>query len=176
LDNLLDKSLCYEQSLPLAIRQLAEKPDHYHLESSGLHNEGILRSLASMESLAVDSEEGDEIRQEIQRLESKLDLALDMLMQLVSAAHPPPDEVAVRLNEYALQWQGGPEVTEGQWLEISLFLNPRFPQPLLLPGIVAGTDPNVVHFEALTENFRDLLSRYIFRQHRRLVARQRGGG
>jgi hypothetical protein len=175
LDKLLDKSLCFEQSLPFAVRVLPAKPEHFHLESSGLHNEGILRSLASMESLAVESEESDEIRQEIQRLENKLDLALDMLMELISAANPPPEAVAVRFNEYALEWQGGPEVTEGQWVEISLFLNPRFPQPLLLPGIVAGSRPKVVHFEALTENFRDLLSRYIFRQHRRLVARQRGG-
>lgn len=175
MNNLLEKSLCYEQNLPLAVRLLEAKPDHFHLESSGLHNEGILHSLASMESLPVESEESDEIRQEIQRLESKLNLALDMLMELVAATRPPPAEVPVRFNEYALEWRGGPDVKAGQWVEISLYLNPRFPQPLLLPGFVSETLPNVVHFEALTENFRDLLSRYIFRQHRRLVARQRGG-
>lgn len=175
MDKLLDKSLCYEQSLPFGVRPLSEKPDHFHLESIGLHNEEILRSLASMESLAMESDENDELRQEIQRLESKLDLALDLLMELVSANHPPPKEVLVRFNEYALEWQYGPSVTAGQWVELSLYLNPRFPQPLLLPGVVARTAPNVVHFEELTENFRDILSRYIFRQHRRLVARQRGG-
>jgi hypothetical protein len=175
MGDLLEKSLCYEQSLPFGIRVLNEKPDHYQLESSGLHNEGILRSLASMESMALESDETDELRMEIQRLENKVDLMLDMLMELASRANPPPQEVQVRFNEYALEWRDEPAVTPGQWVELSLYLNPRFPQPLLLPGVVDQNDPNVVHFEELTENFRDLLSRFIFRQHRRLVARKRGG-
>jgi hypothetical protein len=174
MGDLLEKSLCYDQSLPFGIRVLNEKPDHYHLESSGLHNEGILRSLSSMETIAIETDETDELRVEIQRLENKIDLVLDMLMELTSTANPPPTEVQVRFNEYALEWRGEPTVTPGQWVELSLYLNPRFPQPLLLPGIVDQQDPNVVHFEELTENFRDLLSRFIFRQHRRLVARKRG--
>jgi hypothetical protein len=172
VDNPLEKSLCYEQQIPLQVTAVGELTPDQQLANDA-SNEGLLLRLESMETVHAEADESNEMLHEIRRLENKVDLALDLIMDLVSKSSPQPPSTHVRFNEYGLEWQGVSGLAAGSKVLISLYLNPRFPRPLFLTGTLLQRDPNIVEFDEMPETINDYLTRFIFRQHRRQIARQR---
>jgi hypothetical protein len=175
LENPLDKSLCYEQRLPLQVTAIeAPGPSDDQQLANDAGNEALLLRLESMETTHAESDESNEMMHEIRRLENKVDLVLDLMMDLISKASPLPPATHIRFNEFGLEWQGVSSLTAGSKVLITLYLNPRFPKPLVLTGTLLQRDPNRVAFDEIPETINDYLTRFIFRQHRRQIARQRG--
>ncbi|RMG54291.1 MAG: hypothetical protein D6717_09830 [Gammaproteobacteria bacterium] len=175
MSELLDQSICYRRTLPLAARRLQVAPPAEVVERMNRRNEALLLMLESLEAAQPEGEDahGHESSPELQRLERKLDLALDLLFELLSDRLDRPQTVPVCFNEYAVQWQDGHGFPEGAWVEVDLYLHPLLPRAVKLLGQVTDGTRCEICLEGLNDTVRNLLSRFIFRQHRREVARQR---
>ncbi|MGA7800086.1 MAG: PilZ domain-containing protein [Gammaproteobacteria bacterium] len=182
-DNVLGDGLVFEAALPLRWRA----PDSASEEGSvqAIHRrslEFLHTLLAFGEHLAEPMEEEPGHRgAELVRIDAKLNLLLDLVGRFLVHQQALPAPVPVRLGARGLEWteRNGPSSDTGELL-VDLFLDAEIPRPLELLTRVrsrkVGADGLVtvqVHFELLDEALKDALERYIFREHRRSIARQR---
>jgi hypothetical protein len=173
----LGRGLVYEDRLPLRWRRVTVR-EHAHVEAS---NAGFLRVVQALEQPPVElTDEHPDVAREFHRLESKIDLMLDLLGRLLVRQIDLPAPVPVRLTAERLGWQTTDQPPEaGTGVEVELYLRPEYPHPLLLAGRVVEVVPAgaakqvVVEFDALGEAVHDWLEKTIFRHHRRLVHAQR---
>lgn len=137
-------------------------------------NAVLLHALATMETQPPERDK--ESSSEIERIEVKLDLALNLLARLLSQHAPKPEPCPATLSASLIEWIGhGQAPTAGNEILISLFINPQLAQPLLLPAKVnaalpvAGGTRIVAEFIQLSEEVGEWLERTVFRNHRRFI-------
>ncbi|HKK13632.1 MAG TPA: PilZ domain-containing protein [Gammaproteobacteria bacterium] len=183
--NVLGDGLLYEAALPLRWRVMDDATAA--AEQVELHHGTLqfLRTLMAMgEHVAEPAEEEPGHRgQELARLDAKLNLVLDLLGRFLERHERLPDPVPVRLGTAGLAWtQSHEPPPEGTRLLVELYLEPDIPRPLDLPVKVmqvaraeAGGATVQAALEGANEALEDALQRYIFREHRRSIARQRHG-
>lgn len=143
----------------------------------------LLRALCAMEGTPGEREHDmpDPVGKHLDRLESKLDILLSMIANLVRESTALPAEKAVCLYADRVAWQeDAPPPRIGQTLLLRLFPSPRLPQPLLLDAVVmesTPTDDGQVRLVALLQDrdpdLEEWLTRTIFRHHRRTLYAQR---
>jgi hypothetical protein len=116
------------------------------------------------------------VMHELRRIDVKLTLVMELLLDLRTAAHGGSGErVEVDLDFRGLGWvpRGGP-LSRGSRGLAELFIHPQVPRPLRLFGTITESDPATghvrLHFDAFSEAEADQLERLIFRAHRRQVA------
>ena len=144
-------------------------------------NEETLRVILSLDEHPHGelADEDPPLAQELVRLESKLNLVLELVGQLLvrQLALPPP--APVQLHAGSLEWQTLSAPPTGARILIELYLCSRFPRPLQLPA-VARPAPRAgwaaAGFDDLGEVVQDQLEMLIFRHHRRRVAAARRSG
>jgi len=149
----------------------------------------LLRALAVLETPVpeVERDFSSASGKAMERLEAKLDLALNLMTQLArqQAELSPLHHVVLRAN--SLEWLGETAPVVQQLVLISLHLSPKLPQPLILPATVTGValrDNGVsrvrADFADLSEEMKEWLERTLFRFHRRSIqqnlSRQHGEG
>ncbi len=113
---------------------------------------------------------------ELQRLEYKLNILLRLTAELAlrNSTLPPPQRL--RLASHALEWFGDGTPDVGSTGLLHLYINPALPQPLKIPGTVAGERFEKgqravqVLYSGSSEAVVEHLEKLIFRHHRRLVA------
>jgi hypothetical protein len=134
--------------------------------------------LALDEVIHETADETADLNQDLQRLDFKINVILELLGQIMVQNNPMPESTAVKLGPRAIQWQmDSTPPAVGEALEVQAYLDHRFPFPLLLSGMVGQVTPQesgvLVHLELdeLAEAAQDLLEKYIFRCHRRHIAR-----
>lgn len=170
----------YEDRLPLAVTLLSspwEPSQRVRLEQD---NVDLLRTLVALEEVSSESNGEEERDPDLQRVEFKVNLVLDMVARLYMDHLAIPPLTPVRLSGESLEWLDSPCATEGSWLQVQLYISQRFPQPLILLGMAApvaaeSSYPCRMRLEGLSQPLQDALERFIFRHHRRLVAYQRRG-
>ena len=175
-----EESLVYEANLALTWRPYAEDRDP-DLEALNLGNEQTLRLLAAVEEFYPEAGEDHSPNHELARLETKLNLVLELLSELLASQHPQPPGRQVRLNAHAVSWQllGEAAPDPGQRLLVEAYLSPEVPRPLRLLGRVLDdtgeASPALVTaaLEPPSEQVIDLLEKFIFRHHRRAIAHSR---
>ncbi|MFM9913527.1 MAG: PilZ domain-containing protein [Methylophilaceae bacterium] len=172
--------IALEAVLPLswAMRQIMSQAN---IEVQRQSNISLLRSLASIEAMAPERELEDEATQKaLERMESKLDIVMLLLAKLAGASGLLPTEKPIALKVDSLTWlehENAPTV--GQSVLVSVYLNPRLPQPLLLSAQVRDlqTKHDGTHVEVTLEDtgdeLQEWLTRTIFRYHRRQVQASR---
>lgn len=144
----------------------------------------VLHALAGMESQpsSHDTEFGNDIEKKLDRVEAKLDLALNMLCRLLAQHTPKPETCPVTLSASTIEWISSATPPAKGSIVISLFIDPRLPQPLLLPanvresGAAAGGTRIVADFTHLSEEVQENLERAVFRNHRRHIQAMHSGG
>lgn len=179
----LSKGLHYEDSLPLRWQQAIEPSTPAGVLVRNQANEQLLRHLAAIEEVRSEgSDEDGQVSHDIQRLESKINLLMDMMGQLLTRQMSLPEPAPVRLGADAMQWicPPGAAPSEGMPLLVEVYLNRRYPSPLALGGAVESVRPEAgggvsvtLRYAGLSEGLRSALEKIIFRQHRRLVAQAR---
>ncbi len=179
----LGEGLVYEDILPLRVCEVEAEIPAPRLLSIQESNEEILRIIAALDEhhhAEGTDEDAAHHSQDLVRIESKLDLLLDMVANMLSHQLAIPPELPVRLNAHAIQWrQAGPPPAEGRRVLLDLYLHRKYPRPLVLPGRVASVEQDqddylaVVRFEGMSEAVQNWLEKLIFRQHRRSVAHAR---
>ncbi len=172
----------YEDRLVVCweVDEMASAQDSAQLEASNL---AVLHAVAAIEEGGSYRlrEEQPELYQEIERLNARLDLLIDMVGRMNAEQREDAATCRVRLAVDHVDFVDQPaEVAEGQQGWLSLNLHQSVPDPLRLPGRIVAertdqSDRRWVRFEPFPMGMRlhDALDQLVFRHHRRNVAEQR---
>jgi hypothetical protein len=172
----------YEGNLPLSWEPLtgvapAEAADWMHSDAVLLH------ALSTMEA-AVSDPEGELAGargKALERVEAKLDLALDLLAKLLFKSSPRPFSADVVLSASSLQWRTPHPPAAGEQVLIKLYLKPSLPLPITLPARITDVAPGDMdarvqaEFVSLSDEVQDWLERTVFRYHRRAIQARHAG-
>lgn len=169
-----------EDCLPLKVERLNGPPGPALLARFDRTNEETIRLLGVLEERS--GEMTAEEHPDIARLEHKIDLILELLVQALAARDAAPRRVEVRLCTDAIEWRSDREWAIGDLVKLELCLQKRLPLAVILVARVRHArreesgDAYRVHAELLPSSVpvQDLLDKYIFRFHRRAVAHRRG--
>lgn len=168
----------YQANLPLSWR-VEPAPSAAMQTAWRYSNISLLRGLATLEASAPDREHEGEapLNKALDRLESKLDLALSMLARLTMQNVQLPATVPVTLAARNVEWlsdQPLPAVQEK--VLVSLYLSPRLPEPLQLYTLIVSSNSGrcIAQFLDEDEEFDEWISRTLFRYHRRGLQARRG--
>lgn len=176
----LAEGLLYEASLPFAWRVLDSVPDTAHLNYWNEYNEAALRSMAALDEYTNQlPEEHTNQGHDLARLESKVNLVLDLVGQLLAQQLLLPEPVWLKVGVRGIEWSSPQAPAMGAPLLLQLYLTPTYPRPLELPATVVRYESLVVGarstaaFTGCSEPVQDWLEKLIFRHHRRSVAHAR---
>jgi hypothetical protein len=137
----------------------------------------VLRSLASLDERRSDnpSEDDSPLMLELQRMDSKINVLLDIVDRLLLPGALLPPRQPVSLNAVGLIVPGNLLPADSRLL-VRLHFDTCRALPLELPALrgKAFNDDNVfLYFHALSEMVEDGLERFVFCHHRRKVASTR---
>ncbi len=178
------EGLGYPDALPLGFERLSALPTGAALAGLNLENQQALVADASLdEQRAATDKKGEEdqaLAEDLQRVESKLNLLIQLVARLLSREGHMPPVRSLRIHANGLEWRVDDEEVQPGVGIVTLHVSRQFPQPILLPGRVLGMREDgegrwvTFEFEGLTPAVVDLMERLVFRHHRRLVAGTRG--
>jgi len=120
-----------------------------------------------------------DIEQALFRVDTKLDLLLNLMSRMLSGDPHEPFRRGVRLNPLGVAWQQSEVLPRGQHGQVSLRLEELPMLPIELPATLARVETRghgylcTALFDPLSGELKDLVQRYIFRAHRRQVAEAR---
>jgi hypothetical protein len=178
----LEEGLTCEEEMPFEWTVVETLPGEQQLAAQHVSNEALIRACEALEETHRPGEEPSEFAHELARIESKLNLVLELLGDWLRSHGELPPRRVVRFNAAGLEWQAPEGPAKGALVQLRLHLCPAFPRPLQLHGEVlhskAGTESvrTLVRFVGISEGVADGLERLIFRRHRREVAQIRGRG
>ncbi|MCG5515014.1 MULTISPECIES: PilZ domain-containing protein [Ectothiorhodospira] len=173
--------LVIQDRLPILHSTVEALPQGEELARINEANEGLLRVYVSLDdaSSRVNEELGSEISHELARIETKLNVILEMLGSLLHTQVTSPDPVNMRISAEGLGWVQGERLEPGQMLRMHWHLCPQFPRPLELYGEVASCQALPegyeisVRFRGLSPLLEEGIQKLVFRRHRRSVAQSR---
>jgi len=174
----LGDGLIFEDTLPLAWTP-GPPADEASLARLNADNHQLLVADSSLDEVRVPDALKDEspaLVHELQRLDYKLNLLLRLTAELAMRQNGVPAPRPVKLSSSGLEWIGVDGPDAGSTGLLMLYVNPALPQPLKLAATaVAAVVHNEVpvtqlRFTGLSESVVDLVEKFIFRHHRRLVA------
>ncbi len=172
---ILQNELASQDVLPVAWRRLAQPLDDIAIAALTDRNIKTLQvALAIEEQGSVEkADDKSPHAADLQRLEVKVNLMVDLLGQLLAASQRRPLPVEVRFNALGADFrsQSPPQVGESGLLDI--YLRDCLAQPITLIGRVSRVNPEGmvrVNFTPPGEATADLLEKLAFRRHRRQVA------
>jgi hypothetical protein len=177
-ESFLGDGLIFRESLPLSFAPgpLAGGPDLAHLNAE---NHQLLGAESSLDDVRVHESLKDEspaLLHELQRLEFKLNMVLRLVAELTVRSQGLPPLQKINLSSLGLEWFGEDAPAIGATGLLRLYINPALPQPLKIPCTVTAErtqdDLRVaqLQFVGMSEAVVELLTKLIFRHHRRLVA------
>ena len=178
-DTNFGSSIVYEDRLHMKVEPYSAEPESGEVLRNGLQNDEILHMVMSLDEV-LPSDKGEDRDAEIQRLEFKMNLMLDMLGEIYSRNVDFPELFPVKLGAAAISWMVGDEdvVPELEsYVALHLYLNRRYPRPVVLFARIAQLSDGEADEKWVTAELlpmpmqtQDCLERFVFRQHRRFVA------
>lgn len=167
-----------EEKFPLQWMHFQEEPRTMEHLRRITANEEALRAISLMEELRLDLKEEHERSSDIQRIESKVNIVLDLVALLARQSGQLPPIYPTRLAAAFIEWQSSAAPQDGQSVIVQVYLSAKYPRPVQLVGIAETASADSifncrVNLTSAGEVQQDLLEKYIFRQHRRQVALER---
>lgn len=173
---ILYEELAYQDVLPVLWRALPGTVDQAVAASFSDRNVRLLQACAALEE-HPGSEKPDEDSPELQRLDFKINLLLDLVGQLLVANRPRPAAVPIRFNALGAVWRGAPPLPEAGTQGVAeIYLRDFLAEPLRLIGRITNVTPDgqiKARFAPTGEAVADLIEKLTFRRHRRQVAESR---
>jgi hypothetical protein len=162
-----DHLLILEASYPIRWLQIDEDLMHFPEES-------FLPALMALEQ-GEKEQEHSPLGRELSRIEAKVNLALLLLGDLRREKVLPPYKPAL-LSAKELIWQEETPPVAGEKVTIEIYLNPHYPYPLRLSLQVIRIGEH--HWVSgqwvdLDPLLQEQFTQYIFRAHRRALARRK---
>jgi hypothetical protein len=168
--------MAYEGTLHVAVEAFdAASADIAHYNERNLH---VLRTLLSLDERRADSaaDEDDPVLQELQRMDSKINVLLDIVDRLLLPVSLLPARHSVRFNAVGMTLPPSLLPPNAEKLLLRLHFDTCRALPLELPARPGnGSDAQIafVYFCELSELVEDGLERFVFCHHRRKVAEAR---
>ncbi len=179
----LFEGLVYEDCLPLAWKLIDKHLEGGALDQLNESNESLLKIFATLEDQSPARPENDEdfaeIHYEMIRIDLKLNLLLELVKHVLNQQIALPDRFNLRVGARGIEWRADRPPPAGSYVKLDLFLLPRYPLPIELPGQVVGIHQDgksakaTVAFRGLSEPVQDWIEKIIFRHHRRSIANKR---
>jgi len=172
----LTSGLVYEDIIALRWSVNKSVPSPVELAHMRESNEQILRIIYFLDEYYVEGAEEHSISQELARMDFKLNLLLDLVGEVLAYYHDIPKRLPTRLSTQTIEWETNQPPPLNSQVTLELYLNPKYPHPLLLPGQVRIINPAgssfwvTVALDTLDEITQEWLEKIIFRHHRRQVA------
>lgn len=169
--------LSCQLNLPLAWTLIQEGGYPPAIEQNNLSR---LQIILGLDDASRDLGDDDsDIAAEIQRLDFKINIVLELVAQLVVSGRQRPATVPVTLNPSWVVFGSADDApSPGARVAIELYLDQRFPFPFVLHGVADSVDKDAsgsrcskVVLEPFSDSVQELFEKYIFRCHRRHVAR-----
>jgi len=178
--DLLGAGIYYEDVRPVACVVTENEPDAMQSFRYDTENEDVFTVLASLDETPLDNNDNTLNSADLQRIEYKLNLTLDLISQLFAQHFALPEPAELRLSSERIAWKGREVKPEHSLVSISLYLNDRYPKPIQLFGhMVAAPEKSEFQNHAILLpmkfSVQDKLDRFIFRQHRRCIAYSKRG-
>lgn len=180
-------NISFHDNLPVSWEPLSSLPSEGERLRYHQTNEELLQNLLLHDEQAA-SQDDDDLEsvsghEHFKRLEARLDLLLSLVTEMMTADGKLPPDQAVTISAHGLRVHtqeseaAGLDLEETGLLKIQLYLDPQFPRPLTLFAQLLDVQPQnfTVSFSPLEDRLQDLLDKYIFRQHRRVIALARRG-
>ena len=170
--------LAYHDVMPIGFKPLSALPDEAELLRVNGENQQILLLDASLEERhPVDPKDDDVVmRHELERIESKLNVVMQLLSRLLSRDNVLPVDRKFRLAGDGIEWDHDAALKVDSPGVVLLHINRSLPYPLQLAGKVVGCHQGegkarvAFVFEGVGANVIELLEKMIFRHHRRAIA------
>lgn len=171
----------FSRRIPMSAQMLIERhlPMHWSRLPSGRtapqiqSNQLAFAMLDAMEEPAQGRPDA-EPHGEMARIEAKLNLILHLLGQLLHSNVSLPATHSIRFASDSVAWPCA-EIQAGERVLLELYLDSAVPVPIVLHGEVAAVLDGWARIDltSLSEDHRASWSRWVFRQHRRDVAKNR---
>jgi len=129
--------------------------------------------LAGDESSLERGEDAAALGAELQRLDAKLNVTLELLGRVLEQQLQLPAPVRMRFNAYGVEWLGDDGAQPGETVIVAIHLPACPALPLELEARIAApleAGWTAAFFVALPESFVEAFERLVFRAHRREVA------
>jgi hypothetical protein len=175
-----EEGLVCEEEMPLEWSVVEALPADAHLAALHVSNEALIRACESLEEVHRPADEAPEVAYELARIESKLNVVLELLGEWLKRQGDMPPVRQVRFNASGMEWTAPDGPPGGALVHVRVHLCSAFPKPLNLYGEVVdreqGSDAvrTVVKLLGVSQSVADGLERMVFRRHRRAVAQARG--
>jgi len=171
----LHNELAYEDVLPVGWRPLAKPLDLTAVTVLTERNVRTLQVCATIEEQGpVEKAEDKSLHSaDLLRLETKMNLVLELMGQLLAAQQPRPRVSPVKFNALGAVWRSQTPPKQGEQGLLDIYLRECLAQPLTLIASVTqvSSDGQVkVAFTPPGEATADLIEKLAFRRHRRHVA------
>ncbi len=163
-------NILLERSLPLSwTTREAGSP-----VSNTRHNQIIFDLLDSLEESSYQKPD-TENASELIRIETKLNLVMQLLAELLQDRQSHLPEVSIRFSNDTLAWRVEQPLSAGTLLQVSLSPDDRIPLAMSFEARVLAVNDGwmEVDMHGLDEDELAKWSRWVFRQHRRQVAQTR---
>jgi len=176
--DVFNDNLIYEGTIPFTCQHLDKMPNDEELTLININNEKVLRMVAALDEMHIDTHEEPGHTHDIARLEFKINMLMDLVGQLLERQLQLPSRRHICVNAHGMQVDMSEQdaIESGQIIKVTLFFTESYPRPVVLLVTVSSVSPRHIasgQVLALSETVQDLLERLIFRQHRRNVAQQR---
>ncbi|MGC4028535.1 MAG: PilZ domain-containing protein [Steroidobacteraceae bacterium] len=172
---ILHNELASQDVLPVMWRRLAQPLDDIAVAALTDRNVKTLQVALAIEEQGSVEKPDDKSPHaaDLQRLEVKVNLMVDLLGQLLAASQRRPPPVEVRFNALGADFRSGSPPQVGETGLLDIYLRDCLAQPITLIGRVMRVTPEGlvrVNFTPPGEATADLLEKLAFRRHRRQVA------
>ena len=168
--------LAYEDVMPAAWRPLPKPADATTLGSFAERNLRMLQAIVALEERGQ-IEKADEAHPhsaDLLRLDTKINLLIDMVGQLLIANQVRPQPVPVRFNSLGASLPGAtPVPAVGSPGVFECYLRDAIAEPLRIAGEISQVNPDGkvrIRFQSPGEQVGDLIKKIAFRRHRRQIA------
>jgi hypothetical protein len=175
----LHEELAFQDVLPVLWSTAPAAPAPQALASLSERNLQILQTWDALtDQSRVELEESSPLSAELQRLDRKLMLLLDLVGQILATNRPRPAPVPVCFNALGAVWHAdGPPPAPGAAGTLEIYLHECVAQPLRFAGKVTEASPAgdvTVRFLPLEDAVAGLIAKVAFRRHRRQIAGRLG--
>lgn len=169
--------ITFRDNIPVDWKVITDSPGDGELHHQNRANEELLQNLLLRDEASQDPDIAEETvaHEHLKRLETKVDLMLNMLTEIMASkeGQPQPHDVLIGTQGLCVFNPDSANLLKvNALLKIRLYIDSQFPRPLHIYGriIELQADKFTVDYCLHEPRFQDLLDKLVFCRHRRAIA------
>lgn len=169
--------LSFSDNISIDWRLVEDQPDEEKLALVNESNEGFLRAVSALGAFSSESSEDEvSLSGEIARLDLKVNLLLDLVSQLIYKQLEIPERTEVTISSTEVEWSAPSVPAPDATVFVQVYIQHGTPKPLCFYGkVISGAADYsdgraIVQYLGLSGSAQSWLDKLIFRHHRRAIA------